>query len=237
MRHAVPADFDPQRLAAFLRVLANPVRLEMLRSLARPQAIQDIRVSPHRAEAGARPERPMSAVAVRKHMDQLVAIGVVRTQRRMREGRLMGHFEVNLPQVFALSEEFLSMARIGGADGLADGTLLGPPSQALRQPDGPHLVLVRGLGEGRCFPLAEREGQAWTIGRAASSEVCLDYDGFVSLANTRLEYRDGAFVAHDIATNRNGTSVNWTMLPAGGRQELAPGDVLGVGRSRLLLRA
>jgi DNA-binding transcriptional ArsR family regulator len=234
-RLGVPDEFDPLRLASFLKVLANPARLEILRRLHVPRTLQEILVSPHRAEQGSRPTRPMSQVAVRKHLLQLVEIGVVQGVRAPRLGRPLAQYQLSRPQLFALSEEFLAMVRLEGADAL-DGTLLGPPGRAQGRPPGPHLALVRGMQEGRCFPLGEVEGRVWRIGRAPGSEVCLEYDGYLSQANSRIAFRGGRFVLEDVAGNRNGTRLNWDALPRGGERELEPGDVVGVGRSLLLFR-
>ncbi|MEA3203768.1 MAG: Inner rane component of cytoplasmic domain [Thermoplasmata archaeon] len=232
----MPDEFDPTRLARFLKVLANPARLEILRRLNRPRTLQEIHVAPHRAEHGQVPTRPMSQVAVRKHLLQLLGIGVVQGVRLPRPGRSPTHYQLSRPQMFALSEEFLAMVRLEGAEALLEGTLLGPPTNLQGHPPGPHLVLVRGVEEGRFFPLEARPERVWRIGRRAGNEVCLDYDGYLSQLNSRIRCVDGAFAVEDVPGNRNGTRVNWAPLPRGGEQALSAGDVVGVGRSLLLFR-
>jgi predicted component of type VI protein secretion system len=90
--------------------------------------------------------------------------------------------------------------------------------------------------EGRFFALEPRPGRAWRIGRRAGSEVCLDYDGYLSQLNSRIRFAAGRFVVEDVAGNRNGTRVNWAPLPPGGERTLSAGDLVGVGRSLLLFR-
>jgi DNA-binding transcriptional ArsR family regulator len=229
---------DEDRMATVMRALASPVRLRILRMLRDPLTLRQLRLQPHRAEGGVRPARPMTAANVRQHVAQLAAIGAVRARRIERDGRASDHYEVNRPHLFALTEELRSLAELPG--GLAmDGTLPVPPSPGPPRPRGPHLVLVRGLGEGRSFPLgALAAGRAgWTIGRGREADVSLEYDGFVSAENSRIVPEGGGFAVEDVPTSRNGTAVNWQPLPRGGRARLQAGDVVGVGRSLLLFRA
>lgn len=234
MPEGMPTPFDADRVAAVTRALGSPARLRLLWLLRHPHVLGDVHLAPQRSEGGAKPTRPMSLASVRQHVVQLAALGVVRAKREVRGGRAVDLYEVNRPQVFALTEELRALADLPGST-LLDGTMPGPPAVPADPPQGPHLVLVRGLGEGRAFPL-DPGRREWTVGRGEGSEVCLDYDGFVSLQNTRLLLDGHQLVAEDVATSRNGTSVNWRPLPRGGRTPVHAGDVIGVGRSLLLLR-
>lgn len=64
--------------------------------------------------------------------------------------------------------------------------------------------------------------------------VCLDYDPYVSLENAAVARAGDGFDVSDLPQSKNGTAVNWEVLPKGGRRELRPGDLIGVGRSLLL---
>jgi predicted component of type VI protein secretion system len=73
------------------------------------------------------------------------------------------------------------------------------------------------------------------VGRAPACEVQLDYDPYLSGEHCSLERAGEGFAVRD-AGSRNGTWVNWVQLPRRGAQVLKPGDVLGVGRSLLVLQ-
>ena len=228
------AGFDEDRIAEVMQALGSPVRLRLLRLLRLPHAIGDIQVAPHRAEGGNRPTRHMAVASVREHLVQLLRIGVVQARRLVRGGHTLDHYEVNRPQLFALTEELRALADLSGS-AVLDGTMPGPLAQPEEPPRTPHLVLVRGLGEGRAFVL-DPERSEWIVGRDEGAQVRLDYDGYVSMRNTRIVRDSGRLLAQDIATSRNGTSVNWKLLPRGGQVQIQAGDVIGVGRSFLLLR-
>src|SRR5687768_508733 len=129
---------DEGRLALVMQALSSPVRLRLLRLLRDPHALGDIRMAPQRAEGGNQPTRPMSVVNVRKHISQLMEIGVVRSRRIVRDGRAMDHYEVSRPQVFALTEELRSLGQLPGSD-ILDGTMPGLPVAFQQRPDGPRM--------------------------------------------------------------------------------------------------
>jgi pSer/pThr/pTyr-binding forkhead associated (FHA) protein len=98
-------------------------------------------------------------------------------------------------------------------------------------------VLVKGLDEGRFFPLAASQRKQWTIGRRRGLEVPLDFDPFVSTENAMISSEGGGFVIEDLPDSRNGTMVNFIALAKGERRVLKGADVIGVGRSLLVFRA
>lgn len=102
---------------------------------------------------------------------------------------------------------------------------------------GPHLVLARGVQEGRSFPLARRgEDEAWSIGRQRHQPVCLDYDPYISSEHARILSKEGKFFLMDLPNNKNGTLLNWQKMVRGGIAPLKSGDVIGVGMSLLVFR-
>ncbi|MEA3144230.1 MAG: hypothetical protein QOG31_1554 [Thermoplasmata archaeon] len=219
-----------------LKALASPVRLALLQALTAPRTLAEIRVAPVRRDRGSA-GRPMSSVAVREHLDYLLDIGAVQAVPMTRDGQRRTHYLVNHRQLFALTEELRQLARIRpDADLLLDGTQPGP-SLAPRHP-GPTLTLVNGAREGQVFPLAALPaGPGWVIGRRPGAAILLDYDPYVSLENARVLRHAGGFAVTDLPGSRNGTTLNWALLPKGQASPLATGDVVGVGRSTLVFRA
>src|SRR5688500_6286314 len=97
-----PGDVDAQHLAAILRALASPVRIELLQALRTARPLGGIRVQARRRDATGSPGRPMNRVTTRRHLALLLELGMVRTVRRVRDGRALDHYVLNQPQVFAL---------------------------------------------------------------------------------------------------------------------------------------
>lgn len=201
-----------ERLAEALAALASPARLAMLRQTSAPKLLPEIR-------AGAPPD-------VREHLDLLLAAGVVTPRETEREHGPAVEYALNAQALFAIAEEIRDLARAR-------------PTTAAGVRAGPRLVLVKGIGEGRAFDLAPPADGAreWVIGRRRGLDVTLDFDPFVSTQNAVVKWERGAHHVADLPESRNGTSVNFAPLPAGEWAPLAPGDVVGVGRSLLVYRA
>ncbi len=222
-------------VADIMRALGNPVRISMLTILRQPRTLGEIQVTPVRQDDGQRPERAMSRVSVRQHLEQLLEIGAVQQVRGTRDGRTVTLYQVNHRQLFALTEELRELGRLRPEkDLIPDGTAPGSPEMPPIK--GPRLVLMNGAYEGKTFPLKAEGAQTWTIGRARNAAIALDYDPYLSLQNSEVRFVRGQFTLHDIATNRNGTRLNWEAVPRGSSLPLRSGDVLGVGRSQLLFR-
>jgi len=223
--------------SAVLKALANPLRIQILGMLRTPHTLSEMRLRPLRKEGGATPSRTMSRMAVRQHVEQLVEAGLVRQVSVLRQGRSAAAYTVNHRQLFAVTEELKEIARISPeADLVADGTRPRPEAPTRDAAvHGPRLILTNGIYEGRAFALKfESEPAAWRIGRKRGLAVSLDYDPYLSLENSEVTWRKARFFVRDLPGSRNGTSVNWALLPPGGERELLPGDIIGAGRSRLL---
>lgn len=230
---------DP--LADSFLALANPVRIELLHELREPRTLGDIRLRAVQANRDdLAPGRVMSRQAVRHHLDALLAAGFVRTEERPRGDGVAEHFVLNHRQLFVLAENVRRLARLKPREtdpGLATIPLTGREERAKRA--GPSVVLVHGLNEGTAFALDAKEpgARAWVAGRRPDVDIVLDHDPFISGEHTRfLRDSRGQWIVEDVATSRNGTQLNWETLPKGGSAALAPGDVIGLGRTLLVFR-
>lgn len=233
-----PGSLDRDGLAAKLAALAYPLRLELLEALEKPATLTEIRVHPLKATSGS-PERHAAKQTVAAHLDRLVDVGLVIRTDTETHGKAPPTYAVNPQAIYALTEDIgrLSRRHSGRGRGLDwTGTVVAQPSP--ERAAGARLVLVHGAYEGRTYPLGpvlDDRGE-WLIGRARGLHVSLDYDPFVSLENAIVTWQGGTYRVTDLPASKNGTSVNWEPLPRGGSRALAAGDVIGVGRSLLVLQ-
>lgn len=223
-------------LARALTAIAHPSRLALLRQLRTPRTLREIQL---RTGASDEVGRSISRQAVREHLDRLLAIGVVHAREATRDYGETTEYSLNHQALYALSEEFRGLARLRPASEPVAATMAGRPgAPEPRAPEGPCLVLVKGLDEGRTFPLAPPKAgrRQWTLGRRRGLDVSLDFDPFVSTENSLIVWEDGRFTLEDLPDSRNGTSVNFVALAKGERRVLRASDVVGVGRSLLVFR-
>jgi len=234
-----PAPVNFAALASYLEALHYPLRLELLQQLRVPRLLADIHVSPHRA-AGGSPDRTAARETIREHLEKLVEVGLVRVESVRAEGRTANRYAVNAQKLYELTEEMRRLSTVyagRGAGGDATGTLAAdthPPPAT-----GPRLVLVHGVYEGKAFaldPALAPEGR-WVIGRRPGLAVSLDYDPYVSLDHAAVARRGASYWVEDLPESKNGTAVNWALMPKGARHDLRGGDLVGVGRSLLLFLA
>jgi DNA-binding transcriptional ArsR family regulator len=230
----VSRQVDEERMSTVLKALAHPARLDLLRQLRSPRSVGEIRLRSRKDDGHGLPDRPMSRVSVRAHLDQLLAIGAVEVRREVRDGRLMDVFVVNARQMFALTEELRTLGRPAAYD-FADGTLPGAPADAPVQATGTAMTLVSGVLEGACIPLAG--AGPWRIGRAAQCSVAIDYDPYASLLHAEVRRTPAGFELADLGKARNGTWRNWVEVPPGGATPLATGDILRIGHTIMVFRA
>jgi DNA-binding transcriptional ArsR family regulator len=241
-----PITPEEQSLAKTLDALGNPVRVRILKVLRRRRSLGDIRVPgerDERPEGKDAPVRPISRQAVKLHLQRLMGVGVVVPIEGARgEGP---KYLVDHRRLFRIAEEFRAFATLEPEEELSADTVFLPGGRARDAAPGPHLLLVRGLREGRAFPLAvtertpTKDGRPyWMIGRRRGLAVSLDYDQFVSSENS-IVWRtdDGGFEVESLASSRNGTTVNFSPLKGDSpRRRLSHGDLVGVGRTMLLFR-
>lgn len=230
-----PVDYEG--LTDFLNALAFPARLELLDVLRFPHSVGEIRLAPHRVHEGHNPDRAVARQTVQSHLDKLVEADLVRVREVEEEGRPVRQYVVNPLRLYAYVEELRRLTTMYAGSGPA-GDATGTVDQEPRpdRVEGPHLVLVHGVYEGKAFPLTKETADLhgrWTVGRKRDLPVALDYDPFVSLENAVIAESGGAFTVTDVKESKNGTALNWRTLPSGGSEELRSGDVIGVGRSLL----
>lgn len=228
------ADAPGAPLADALAALASETRLALLRELRVPRALREIEVA---SRDGGDRGHPLSRQAVRLHLDRLLDLGIVLARPAERAYGATTEYVVNHQRLFALSEEFRGLARLRPLEEPELPTALGdgpaPPSRS-----GACLAVVKGLDEGRLFPLAPPAPEGgWVVGRRRGADVPLDFDPFVSAENSVVEWRDGRHAVRDLPGSRNGTTLNFRRLPKGGAAPLRHGDLLGVGRTFLLFWA
>jgi len=230
-----------RHLVSALRVLAYANRVELIEILRAPHTLDEIRLAPGDFRTGSRPGRPLARQSVREHLDKLVDAGIVRARATRRDGRRSStEYLLDQSRLFAVSEELRRLAAEGPLErpdvGETEAAVASPQA---RWPAGPKLVIVHGVAEGRAFPLASRKGgkiQAWIIGRSQDLDVGLDYDPFVSRRHAEIQRSGPNFTLRDLGNARNGTYLNWSMLPPRGEHVLRPGDVVGAGQTLLLFR-
>lgn len=229
-----PKLVDYAGLAEALAALSYPLRLELLDLLRIPHSLPDIRLSPHRQAAGENPARAVSKQVVHAHLEKLIDAGLVETESTAQDGRRVNKYTVNVQQFWSVAEGLrrISARYAGrGSIGAETGTMVA--GAASNEHQGPRLVLVHGIYEGRTYPLKAKDKAVarWVIGRSRTAGICLDYDPFVSMEHAVVVARSNGYLLED--TSKNGTSVNWSPIARGSPHVLRPGDVIGVGQSLL----
>jgi DNA-binding transcriptional ArsR family regulator len=227
---AEPEEIDFDLLAAHLKALAHPGRLELLWRLRFPANPAEVEVRPRRKDQLA-PERAMSRQTVLEHLAKLEEAGVVQRVANPEGGA--DRWVTNVPQLFSLVEEIRKLSAIPSAPTLdAEETLARADDRSTPWLPGPKLVLMSGPWEGRLFPL---QGPGpWAIGRSRSKAVALTYDPFVSAEHAALERQGARFHLAARPDTRNPARVNFAPVRADAPRALAHGDIIGVGRSLLV---
>jgi DNA-binding transcriptional ArsR family regulator len=241
---------DTERLSVVLSALGNRQRLDILRQLTTPKNVSEIEA--HReetakdAEGGTR-EVPLTRQAILSHIDKLEEVDLVETRVAQGEGSHTKEYYAREDHLFMVLEEVRTLGNLAmesAAGGVPDRTLVqeSEPQTPETEDALAQLVLIRGIREGRVFPLhSKAEPMEWLIGRerevgGEEVDVPLEYDLFISRKHAVLTRESGTFRLRD-AESLNGTSVNWDRELRGGDEvELTHGDVIGVGRSLLLFR-
>jgi DNA-binding transcriptional ArsR family regulator len=235
-----PGQEHDARFADALSSLGSPVRIAILRQLRVPRTLREIevRLAPQ-AEGPKGRARPLARQTIREHLDRLLQIGVVATRDTERSGRPTTEYLLNHQALFALGEEFWGLAALTPEHELGGPTVPGPAGKSGFFLDGPSLVLVRGIGEGRIFSLAALHGtpRRWIIGRSRGTDIPLDFDPYISSENAAVEWDGQHYWLRDLPESRNGTRVNFTPLPRPERRALTTGDLIGIGRTLLMFRA
>lgn len=232
---AVSDAADEERLAGLaerLKPLANPTRLRLLAVLRNPQTLTEIEVSKPEGDR----EKTLARQTVKSHLVRLMDAGAVVSRETQREYGETTEYMLNNQQVFALAEELRDLARLTPSEDPSQGTVRGEPVLGDLEAEGPHLVLVKGVPEGRVFSLDPGRDERWVLGRNRGLSVPLPSDPFVSAENAVVEHDGEAHRIRDLPRSRNGTVVNGQRLDADEDRELEAGDVVQVGKSTLIFR-
>lgn len=228
---------DPEELTQALDTLASPVRLAIVRQLRTPKVLKEIEVTSSRSGPGS-DDRPLARQTVKEHLDRLVDIGIVSPREVKRDYGPTVEYVVNNQVLYAVAERFRGLAGLRPREPPEDETFEGGKDPEGSRVEGPAMVLVKGLDEGRSFPVDPDGGdEPMIVGRRRDADVPLDFDPYVSRRNTVLNWEDGTLYVEDLEASRNGTRVNFELVPTGSRRPLLDGDLVGVGRSLLLFRA
>lgn len=228
---------EDEELAEALKALAYPVRLAMLRDLQTPRILKEIKVQPHEAPGEGAPDRPISRQGVNHHLEDLLAINAVQVQESEREFGTSTEYVTNHRTLFAISEQLRTYARLRPQSEPTQETLEAEDEPTAPSIEGPGLVLVKGLEEGKLFELDPGSAEEWTIGRRRDNEIALDFDPFVSAENARVRWTGEAHVVEDLEASRNGTRLNFQRIAPGKPYGLSTGDVVGVGRCLLVYQS
>lgn len=216
------------------KVLGNINRLRLLVDLQEPKGYSEIDLPPSRSDGAGGGERTITRQAVRSHLQHLLDLGLVREVEAEGTGQ---RFIVDHSRLFALMERMREIASVKATMPVEEQTMNLTDGSRTQLPACPHLALVRGVHEGRVFPLeAKGETRRWLLGRQRDADVCLDYDAYVSSEHAEVLQQEDQHYLRDLPVNRNGTFLNWQRLQPGSTAPLKAGDVVGVGRSLLIFR-
>ncbi|MDX1611076.1 MAG: FHA domain-containing protein [Candidatus Thermoplasmatota archaeon] len=225
-----------EALASSMEVLASPVRLTLLRALRKPVTVGEIEVQVPDGERGPGGTRTLSRQAISWHLDQLLDAGVVR--RLPGTGR-SHRYVLDHQRLFAVLDELHNLSSLRPfelAAGDAKATMDRPGTPLNTEPDGPRLVIVYGREDGTMFDLRAKGRSRWVLGRDPTCSLVLDYDPFASGEHCAIEAEGEDRVLRDLGSS-NGTLVNGTLVPPEEERVLRPGDVVTIGRSRLVFQA
>lgn len=227
-----------EQLADALAALSNPVRIALLRRLQKPKALREIEIEQPPADRTGT-ARPLARQTVREHLEKLLPSGIVTVRPAQRDYGKTVEYVLNHQHLFALAEALRELAKLRPSQEPVGQTVHRPSPATPFKIEGPCLVLVKGLDEGRTFSLLPPKvgPKSWTIGRRRGAAVALDFDPYVSTDNAAVVWEDGTYLLQDQPGSRNGTTLNFHTLPKNTRRPLATGDLIGVGRSLLMFRA
>lgn len=218
-------------LAQDLKALANERRLHLLHLLTTPRYGEEL----SEALGTSRPN-------ALKHVEKLDDRGFVRSMPGRRESGPVKEYQVVPQRLYALSVTLQDLGRLepeGGPeiagspatmdDRIGEAGEGEPPKGGDRHP---RLRILDGPETGNALELDE-EGRRWRIGREEALDLTLDHDPYVSGRHAEVHPAPAGYAIVDVHSS-NGTYLNFEQLPAGGRAELAPGDIVRIGHTRLV---
>lgn len=222
---------DPlEDLAEDLDALSNLQRLRLLHLLTRPRYAEEI------ADA-----LGMSRQSALKHIEKLQERGFVRAVNGRRLTGPVIEYLVVPQRLFAAGIAIGDLGNLepegGPTTRLDEHTLVlgkadAPNPPAASTARAPHLLLVNGPQAGSRVPLAA-DTTRWTLGRDEDRNFRLAHDPFVSGRHAEVQADGSGHVLVDVFS-ANGTFLNFSRLPRGGRVPLKVGDVIGLGHTFLV---
>jgi pSer/pThr/pTyr-binding forkhead associated (FHA) protein len=227
------SDYEDDRLTGLadrLQPLANATRLRLLCELREPQTLSEITIR----QPGGERSKPLARQTVKSHLVRLIEADAVTARQAQRRYGETTEYMLNNQQLFALAEELRDLSRLTPSEDPTEDTVSGRAQLGEIEAEGPHLVLVKGVPEGRIVELTDDE--RWVIGRKRGLAVPLPSDPFVSVENTVIEREGSTYRIADLPQSRNGTVVNGSDLAADESHELSVGDLVQVGKSTLIFR-
>lgn len=222
---------DPlESLADDLDALSNLQRLRLLHLLTRPRYAEEI------ADA-----LGMSRQSALKHIEKLEERGFVRPLHGRRPTGPVIEFLVVPQRLFATGVAIGNLGNLEPEGGpsmkMDDRTVVldkpnatPPPPQATAR--AAHLLLVNGPAAGSRFAL-DADGPRWTLGRDDDRNLRLAHDPFISGRHAEIQQDLQGHVLVDVFS-ANGTFLNFSRIPRGGRVPLKVGDVIGLGHTFLV---
>ncbi|HET6403993.1 MAG TPA: FHA domain-containing protein [Candidatus Thermoplasmatota archaeon] len=223
---------DPlESLAEDLDALSNIQRLRLLHLLTRPRYAEEI------ADA-----LGMSRQSALKHIEKLQERGFVRPLHGRRSTGPVIEFLVVPQRLFATGVAIGDLGNLepegGPAVRMADRTVVldksgtpveAPPASETRSA---HILLINGPAAGSRYVL-QGESNRWTLGRDEDRSLRLAHDPFISGRHAEIQQDSGGHVLVDVFS-ANGTFLNFSRIPRGGRVPLKIGDVIGLGHTFLV---
>ena len=224
-----------ETLANDLDALSNLQRLRLLHLLTRPRYGEEM------AEA-----LGMSRQSALKHIEKLEERGFVRALSGWRATGPVIEYIVVPQRLFAVGVAIGDLGKLEPEGGPATKhqertiilgtdpapTVATPPEPSEQAPARAHLLVINGPTAGTRFDLSG-PGPRWTIGREEDRHLRLTHDPFVSGRHAELQVDFKGMTLVD-AFSANGTFLNFTRIPRGGRVPLKVGDVIGVGHTHLV---
>lgn len=221
-----------ESLAEDLDALSNLQRLRLLHLLTRPRYAEEI------AEALA-----MSRQSALKHIEKLQERGFVRSLHGRRTTGPVIEFLVVPQRLFATGVTIGNLGNLEPEGGPSvrhdDRTVVMagqeplPPSEPVPQGvRAAKLLLLNGPSAGTPYSLVDENGR-WTVGRDDDRDVRLSHDPFISGRHAEVQSDPTGHVLVDVFS-ANGTFLNFTRIPRGGRVPLRVGDVIGLGHTFLV---
>ena len=223
---------DPlEALAEDLDALSNIQRLRLLHLLTRPRYAEEI------ADA-----LGMSRQSALKHIEKLQERGFVRPLHGRRSTGPVIEFLVVPQRLFATGVAIGNLGNLepeGGPSIRSDDRTVvmdkagaaidAPPANEARLA---HILLINGPAAGSRYMLQGESGR-WTLGRDEDRSLRLAHDPFISGRHAEIQQDAGGHVLVDVFS-ANGTFLNFSRIPRGGRVPLKIGDVIGLGHTFLV---